>query len=509
MFCLSLQRTLWDTINKKKVSTSSSHNKKISNIQNVNKTFNVSPKADRVRSPLQACENLATNGNSSPPESNPLILEENKLPISPISPAFQECHRETCLPLPIRRSTTYTSLPASENGELVKADGANTAKDFHFNEKGITETSFDSIGNVNSQIEENGKLTLTPNYSSSLNITQSQGHFLSPDSFVNNSHASNNEPEFVMCLSPDTFVKGNTRPVLLESKRVHEICRKILSPDSFVNDNYGLNEDLETESVNPILSPNQFLKDNMAYIHISQQTCKLSPLSTGCFQDSQPPQDERKNAAVPCVSECQQLESSKATFEASEALEMMSNCYTFKKQNQPKFSAVQDISSRNHDKPIKRRPILSATVTKRKTTWAVENQMETVKPKAKRCLNVVVGDCEKETDDQKQKDDFHPFLPTRDLISSRPKSSKKTVTPSCKVASVARKRKSEGHTGNENMTVTVTECTEVQEVKRIHFSPVESKTSTVKHTKKVVTASLKRVSHREKLNLKKKTGESR
>uniref|UniRef100_A0AAA9SF96 Assembly factor for spindle microtubules n=1 Tax=Bos taurus TaxID=9913 RepID=A0AAA9SF96_BOVIN len=498
------KRTLWDTINKKKASASSRHNKKASNIQNVNKTFNVSPKADRVRSPLQACENLATNGNCSPPESNPLILEENKLPISPISPASQECHRGTCLPLPVRRSTTYTSLPASENGGLVKADGANTAEDFHFNEKGITETSFDSIDNVNSQIEENGKLTLTPNYSSSLNITQSQGHFLSPDSFVNNSHASNNEPEFVKCLSPDMFVKGNTRPVILESKRVHEICRKILSPDSFINDNYGLNEDLETESINPILSPNQFLKDNMAYICVSQQTCQL-PLSTGHFQDSQPPQDERKNAAVPCISECQQLESPKATFEASKALEVMSNSYTFKKQNQPKFSAVQDISSHSRKKPIKRRPILSATVTKRKPTCAVENQMETVKPKAKRCLNVVVGDCKKETDDQKEKDDFHPFLPIRDLIQSRPKSSKNIVTPPCKVASVARKRKSEGHTGDENVRITVTECMEAQEVKRPHFSPVESKTSTVKHTKKVVTSSLKRVSHREKLNLKKKT----
>ncbi|XP_068842311.1 abnormal spindle-like microcephaly-associated protein isoform X2 [Capricornis sumatraensis] len=498
------KRTLWDTINKKKVSASSRHNKKVSNIQNVNKTFNVSPKADKVRSPLQACENLATNGNCSPPESNPLILEENKLPISPISPAFQECHRETCLPLHVRRSTTYTSLPASENGELEKADGANTAKDFHFNEKGITETSFDSIDNVNSQTEENGKLTLTPNYSSSLNITQSQGHFLSPDSFVNNSHASNNEPEFVKCLSPDMFVKGNTRPVLLESKRVHEICRKILSPDSFINDNYGLSEDLETESVNPILSPNQFLKDNMAYICISQQTCQL-PLSTGRFQDSQPPQDERKNAAVTCISECQQLESPKATFEASKALEVMSNSYTFKKQNQPKFSAVQDISSHSREKPIKRRPILSATVTKRKPTCAVEHQMETVKPKAKRCLNVVVGDCEKETDDQKEKDDFHPFLPTRDLIPSRPKSSKNIVSPPCKAASVARKRKSEGHTGDENVRVRVTESSEVQEVKRTHFSPVASKTSTVKHTHKVLTSSLKRVSHREKVNLKRKT----
>ena len=109
---------------------------------------------------------------------------------------------------------------------------------------------------------------------------------------------------------------------------------------------------------------------------------------------------------------------------------------------------------------------------------------------------------------EKEKDDFHPFLPIRDLIPNRPKSSKNIVTPPCKVASVARKRKSEGHTGDENVRITVTECTEVQEVKRPHFSPVESKTSTVKHTKKVVTSSLKRVSHREKLNLKKKTGES-
>ena len=61
----------------------------------------------------------------------------------------------------------------------------------------------------------------------------------------------------------------------------------------------------------------------------------------------------------------------------------------------------------------------------------------------------------KETDDQKEKDDFHPFLPTRDLIPSRPKSSKNIVTPPCKAASVARKRKSEGHTGDENVRVRV------------------------------------------------------
>ncbi|XP_057585763.1 abnormal spindle-like microcephaly-associated protein isoform X2 [Hippopotamus amphibius kiboko] len=499
------KRSLWDTINKKKVSTSSGHNKKTSNTQSVNKTFSVSPKADRVRSPLQACENLATNESCSPTENNSLILEENKIPISPISPTFQGCHRETSLPLSVRRSTTYTSLPVSENGELLNVEDANIAKDFNFNEKVITKTSFDSINNLNGQIEENSKLILTSNYSSTLNIPQSQGSFLSPDSFVNNSRAANSEPELVMCLSPDMFVKGNSRPVLLESKSIREIYQTILSPDSFINDNYGLNQDLESESINPILSPNQFLKDNMAYIRISQQTCKLSPSSNVNSQPSQPPQDERKNEVLPCIPQRRGSESPKATFEESKTLEMKSNFYTFKKQNQPKFSAVEDISSHSHDKPLKRRPILSATVTKRKPTCAREDQMETNKPKAKRCLNVVVGECEKETDDQKEKDDFHFFLPDRDLILSRPKNYKNVITSPSKVALVARKRKSEGKTEDENVKVTVTEYTEVQEIKRIHFSPVESKTSTVKNTQKVITSTSKHISSREKLNLKKKT----
>ncbi|XP_007459726.1 PREDICTED: abnormal spindle-like microcephaly-associated protein homolog isoform X2 [Lipotes vexillifer] len=499
------KRSLWDTINKKKVSASSGHNQKISNIQNVNKTFNVSSKFDRVRSPLQARENLATNKSCSPTENNSLILEENKIPISPISPTFQECHGETWLPVSVHQSTTYTSLPASENGELLKVEGANIVKDFHFNETVITETSFDSINNLNGQIEENSKLTLTPNYSSTLNITQSQGNFLSPDSFVNNSRAANNERELVMCLSPGMCVKGNSRPVILESKSVCEIYRTILSPDSFINDNYGLNQDLESESINPILSPNQFLKDNMAYICVPQQTCKLSPLSNVNSQASQPSQDERKNVVLPCIPECQGSKSPKATFEESKALEMKSNCYTFKKRNQPKFSAVQDISSHSHDKPLKRRPILSATVTKRKPTCARENQTEANKPKAKRCLSVVVGECEKETDDHKEKGDFHSFLPARDLILSRPKSRKNVITPPSKVALVARKRKSEGNTEDANLKVTVTEYTEVQEIKRIHYSPVESKTSTVKSTKKVITSTSKCISNREKLKLKKKT----
>uniref|UniRef100_A0A8D1MIZ3 Abnormal spindle-like microcephaly-associated protein homolog n=1 Tax=Sus scrofa TaxID=9823 RepID=A0A8D1MIZ3_PIG len=496
------KRSLWDTINKKKASASSSNNKKVSNIPNINKTFSVSPKAERVRSPLQACENLAVNESCSPKDNHSLILEENTIPISPISPAFPECHGDTCLPLSARRSTAYTSLPVSENGELLKVEGALLSKDFNFNEKILTETSFDSTNNVNGQIEENSKLILTPNYSSTLNITQSQGHFLSPDSFVNNSRSANDEPELAACPSPDIFVEGNSRPMQLESKSVHEIYQTILSPDSFIKDSYGLNQDLESESFNPVLSPGQFVRGSVAYICISQQTCKLSPLANVNSQASQSPQDGRKNEVFPCIPECQLSKSPEAIFEESKAVEMKSNCYTFKKQNQPKFSAAQDISGHSHHKPIKRRPILSATVIKRKPTCARENQTETNKPKAKRCLNSEVGECEKEDN---QKEDFHSYILAGDPTLSKTKNYTNVITPPSKTTLVSRKRKSEGNTEDENVRVTVTEDTEVQELKRIHFSPVEPKASAVKITRTVMTSTSKRISSRERVNLKRKT----
>lgn len=508
MFCLFLQRSLWDTINKKKILASSGHEKKISSIQNVNKTFSVSQKADRVRSPLQACENLAGNESCSPTENNSLILEENKIPISPISPVFKECHGETCLPLSVRRSTTYTSLHAPENRELLQLEGANISKDFNFNEKVITDISFNSMNNINGQIEEDNKLSLTPNYSSTLNITQSQGNFLSPDSFVNNSHKANNELELVTFISPDTFMKDNSRPVHLESKPVHEIYRTILSPDSFINDNYGLKKDLESELINPILSPHQFVKENMAYICISQQTCKLSPLSNENAQASQSPQRQRKNEVSPCVPECQGSKSPKAIFEEPKALEMKANRYSFTNQNPPKFSAVQDLNNGcSHNTQHQRRPILSATVTKLKPACTRENQTETNRPKAKRCLHSVVGECEKVTDTQEGKDVLHSYLPVIDPVGSKSEGGKKVINPSSKTAFVARKRKSEGNREDGNVMLTVTEHAEVQEIKTIHFSPVEFKTSTVKKTKTVMTPASKFISNREKLNLKKKTGE--
>ncbi|XP_012933393.1 abnormal spindle-like microcephaly-associated protein [Heterocephalus glaber] len=481
------KKSLWATVNKT-VSASSTHNKKISNTQNINKTFSVSLKVDRVRSPLQACENLAMSEGCAPTENSSLTLEENKIPISPIRPAFKECHVETCLPFSVRRSTTYSSLHASENGEQIQVEGAIISKDFNFDEKVITETSFNSI-NTSGESEVNTNIILTPSCSSPLNIIQTQRNFLNPYSFVNNTPASN-DVGLMTCLLSDTLAKDNLKSVHLESETVHEVYQTVLSPDSFVNGNYGLKQNLESESVNPILSPSQFVKDNMPHISIAQETCKDSPLSN---ENSQFPQDRRKSEVFPCVPECQ---GSKTSGVIPEELnpEAMKSDYLFTKQSHPKFSAGEQ---------PKRRPILSATVTKRKPAYAGEKQTEINKSKAKRCLNSTVGECEKVIDNQKEKA-FRSYLPIIDPILTTPQNYKSGTTPSTSL--VARKRKSDRNMEDGNVKA-VTEHTEVHKVKRIHFSPPESNLSTIR-TKKMTTPISKCINSREKLSLKKRTDSS-
>ncbi|KAM4860799.1 abnormal spindle-like microcephaly-associated protein [Thomomys bottae] len=483
------KRSLWDTINKKKMPVSSSHYRKISNTQTINETFNISQNGARVRSPLQACENLAMNENCSPTKSNSFPLEENKIPISPISPAFKECDGETCLPLFLRRSTAYSSLPASENGKQV--EGAGNSKDFHFNEGVITKTSFNFI-NIHGSSEENSKLTCTPNHSSSLNFMQSQGHFLSPDSFVKNSQTTNNESGLMTHISANMFMKDNLKPVCLESITIPDICQTILSPDSFVKDNYDLNQDPQLGSIRPILSPSQFVKDNMVQVCVSQQTGKA--LANGTSQFLQCSQDWEENEVLLSVPE-QHSKTPKEIFEELKPVEEKSNCYSCTEQTHPAFYAV-DVPKQGHDKQPKKRPILSATVVKRKPTCARENQTDMPKPQARRCLHSVVGECEKVIGNRRETE-MLPRLPVIDPGLRKSKSYTHEVTPLA-----ARKRKSDGGMGEPLEKDVLTEHSEVCEIKRIHFSPLESKTSAVRRNKTPVS---KHICSKEKLSLKKKS----
>lgn len=118
------KRSLWNT--SRKIPASSKHTKRISKNQNFNESFTISQK-DRIRNPLQPCENLAMSECCSPTENSSFPLEENKVPTSSISP-IRECQSESCLPLCVHGPTAYSSLQGSENAQNAKGQDASLSK---------------------------------------------------------------------------------------------------------------------------------------------------------------------------------------------------------------------------------------------------------------------------------------------------------------------------------------------------------------------------------------------
>lgn len=479
------KRSLWNT--NKKVPAHS----KLKNGTSKSQHFNeISQKDDRIRSPLQACENLAMSECCSPTENNSLSLEENKIPDSSASPV-KECQKETCLPVFRHRSTACSSLHGSKNAHLQVEDFKSSNS---FNEEVRSDTLLNPIS-ISDQSEGNSKLPPAPNCSSPLNITQSQIHFLSPDSFVNNSYESNNGLGLVRNVLSETFRKESSESLCLESQTVREVYQTILSPESFLNDNYGLPKALESDSVNPVLSPTQFVKDNM--VHTRQQTCKLSALSDKTSQD------QRTNEGLAHNLKCLHSETPKVSFKKQNLVEIKSHNRDFTKY--PNVSEFKDASLKNQLKRPKRRPILSATVTKRKPTNAREKLPEIDKPNAKRCLTGVVGECGDEMDNLKEKA-CHSHSPVVEAVISEPQHFTNETTPLSTVL-VSRKRKSNGNVEDTNGKPALTEHAGLCETKRIHFSP-ESVQSTIARTKKKETLTSIRFSNWEKSSLKKKTDSS-
>ncbi|XP_075844260.1 abnormal spindle-like microcephaly-associated protein [Microtus pennsylvanicus] len=483
------KRSLWNT--NKKIPAHSKLNKGTSKSQCFNEALNISQKDDRIRSPLQACENLAMSECCSPTENNPLSLEENKIPDSSTSPV-KECQKEACLPGFLRRPTAYSSLHGSKNARLKVEDFKSSN---NFNEE-VTDDTLLNPTRISDQSEGISKLPPAPNCSSPLNITQSHINFLSPDSFVINSYESNNGLGLVRNVLSETFMKESSESLCLESQTVREVYQTILSPESFLNDNYGLPKALRSDSVNPILSPTQFVKDNM--VHTGQQTCKLSALSDKTSQD------RRTNEGLAYDLECLHSETLKVSFKKQNPVEIKSHNRGFTKY--PSVSEFKDASLKNQDKRPKRRPILSATVTKRKPTNAREKLPEIDKPNAKRCLTGMVGECGGEMDNLKEKA-CHSYRPVVEPVISESQRFTNETTPLSTVL-VSRKRKSNGNVEGTDGKPAITEHSGLCEIKRIHFSPPESVQSTIARTKKKETLTSIHFSNREKSSLKKKTDSS-
>ncbi|XP_010012030.1 PREDICTED: abnormal spindle-like microcephaly-associated protein, partial [Nestor notabilis] len=450
---LKKKRSLWDTIKKKnssETSASTKVKKSTSKVKNVNKTFQVSQKRDRLRSPLQPCENQNMVENSTSPGNDSLVGSENKLPISPIAPLLEEHHNTACTPLAMRRSTTFSDIAATVNNELMPETDSCDVNKF-VNEHNEFESAYSTTG-----------LAELP---------------VSNDVILNRVLPSVCTPEHSASL-----------PVLS--------TRRILSPDSFVNGSYQVDIDIIEQAV-PILSPDQFLKDSL-----SDKQLKTSVLEAAVVSSTTetyvvkkfPPSKWKTNGDVETNPHVY------VEHNLNEVLELRNVESKVLHYDKPKeihfsFASTEELQTHNslREQP-KKRPVLSATVIKNKPD-VEEKRRETHWPKSKKCLNKAIMGCANVPVHTKAEISNH--LPVIGPISAENKCHNDKVNSSpTGSTTLCRKRKSDMYVENSKVTAPV--YVEVVERKRTLMSSVDNKTHTTVRPSALKPANRERVGQRKK-----------
>ncbi|XP_063200790.1 abnormal spindle-like microcephaly-associated protein [Chroicocephalus ridibundus] len=457
------KKSLWDTIKKKNSSetfASKKVKKSTSEVKNVNKTFQVSQKVDKLRSPLQPCENQNTVQNSISPGNDSFIGSENKLPISPIAPMLEEDRNTVCTPLAMRRSTTFSDIAAAVNEELLpEIDSCNLKKFVNEHNELTSESAYSSTG-----------LTQLP--------------------------ISNNEVILNGALSPVCTPKHITSVPALSTRR-------ILSPDSFVNDSYHVDIDIIEQSV-PILSPDQFVKDIL-----SEKQSKTPKLDADLISSTTEtyvvkkflPSKWKKSGDVETKTHVHIEHNLNKVFEMHNVESQVLH-YDKPKENHFSFPSTGELQTHNssqREQP-KKRPVLSATVIKNKPDAAEDKRMETLQPKSKKCLSKAIMECANAVPVH-SKAEISKHLPVIDPISAENKchSDKINSSPTGST-SLCRKRKSEIYVENSRVTAPV--YVEEVERKRTLTSSVDNK------TRATMRPSAFKRTNRERAGQRKKAGSS-
>ncbi|NXB61285.1 ASPM protein, partial [Struthidea cinerea] len=417
------KKSLWETLKKKNSSGTSAIKVKNSlEIKNVNKTFRVSRKADRLRSPLQSRENQNTVQSNVSQGSDPLAGAENQLPPSPIAPVPEEHGNTVHTPLALRRSTTFGDIAASGNEELLpEIDSCNINKCVTEHNQSQSESASNSAGLAQLPISNDGGV---------LNFT------LSPVSTPEHSASA---------------------PVLS--------TRRILSPDAFVNDNYQADTDI-TEQPFPVLSPDQFVKDSLS----DKQSKTPKPEAALVSSTTETyvvkrflPSKWKKDGGVETETHVHIEHNLNEIFELhhvkSQALH-----YDKPQEDHCSFPSAEELQTDNlsQREQTKKRPILSATVIKSKPGATEETRVETRQPKSKKCLNKAMIGCANVVPVH-TKAETSKHLPVTGPISSENKCHNGKVNSSpTGSTSLCRKRKSETYLGNSRVTAPV----HVEEVER-------------------------------------------
>ncbi|NXL79237.1 ASPM protein, partial [Leptocoma aspasia] len=448
------KKSLWDTLKKKNSSGTSAIKVKKSTleIKNVNKTFQVSQKVDRLRNPLQSCENQNTVQNGV---SQGNAGSENQLPPSPIAPMPEEHGTTVHTPLALRRSTAFGDIAASGNEEL------------------LPETD---ICNINKCVTEHNQLQ--PESASSSGLAQLP--------------ISNDGGVLHFTLSPVSTPEHSASAAVLSTRR-------ILSPDAFVNDNYQVDIDV-IEQPFPILSPDQFVKDSLsdkpsktpkpeaALISSTTETYVVKRFLPSKWKKDGGVETETHVHVEHGLNEVFELHNVKSqAFDSDKP-----------KEDHCSFPSSEELQTDNPSRreQTKKRPILSATVIKSKRGATEETRAETRQPKSKKCLNkVIIGSADVVPGHREAETSKH--LPVTAPISSENKchDDKLNSSPTGS-ASSCRKRKSETYVGNSRVTAPV----HVEEVerKRALTSNMDNQTRTTRQPSAFKPTSGERVGQRKK-----------
>ncbi|XP_059677650.1 abnormal spindle-like microcephaly-associated protein [Gavia stellata] len=459
---LKKKKSLWDTIKKKNSSeTSVSIKVKKSNlkVKNVNKTFQVS-QVDRIRSPLQPCENQNTMQNSISPGNDSFVDSENKLPISPITPMLEEHRNTVCTPLSMRRSTTFSDIAATVNEELLpEIDSCNVKKFVDEDNELKSESACSFTGLAQLPISNNEVI---------LNCTRSP-----------------------VC----TPEHSASVPVLS--------ARRILSPDSFVNDSYQVAVDIMEQPV-PILSPDQFVKDSL-----SDKQSKTPKLEAALISSTTEtyvvkkflPSKWKRNGDREAKTHVHIEHNLNEVFEMHNAESQVFH-YDKPKENHFGLPSTEELQTRNssqRDQP-KKRPVLSATVIKNKPEAAEEKRMEIIQPKSKKCLSKAIMECANVVP-VRTKAEISKHLPVISPISAENVCHNDKVNSSpTGSTSLCRKRKSEIRVEISRVPAPV--YVEEVERKRTLTSSVDNKTHTI------LRPSASKPANRERVGQRKKAGSS-
>ncbi|KAM6079500.1 abnormal spindle-like microcephaly-associated protein isoform 2-T2 [Theristicus caerulescens] len=435
---LKKKKSLWDTIKKKNSSeTSVSIKVKKSNlkVKNVNKTFQVSQKVDRIRSPLQPCENQNAMQSSISPGNDSLVGSENKLLISPIAPVLEEHRNTVCTPLSMRRSTTFSDIAATVNEDLLPEIDSCNVKEFVDGHNELkSESAYSSTGLAQLPI-------------------------------------SNNEVILNCTLSPVCTPEHSASVPVLSTRR-------ILSPDSFVNDSYQVDIDI-TEQPVPILSPDQFVKDSL-----SDKQSKTPKLEAALISSTTEtyvvkkflPSKWKRNGDIKTKTHVP-IEHLNEVLEMHNVESQVLHCDK-PKENHFSFPSTEELQTHNssqRDQP-KKRPVLSATVIKNKPEAAEEKRMETLQPKSKKCLSKAIKECANVVPVH-TKAEISKCLPDIGPISAEKKYHNDKVNSSpTGSTTLGRKRKSEIYVESSRITAPVY-VEEVERKRTLTFS-VDNKTHT-------------------------------